>query len=131
MMRRDAVEAVGCYRAEFESADDLDLWLRLADIGHIANLADPLSRGVSTGGDYWPAPRDTCWSVDCGGDRRPATGSRRLVSHQFPPEVYRPQLALHGLSGRGDSPVVVSCRRRPGQERWRNQRLRAARTRGR
>jgi glycosyltransferase involved in cell wall biosynthesis len=42
MMRRDAVQSVGGYRVEFEPAEDLDLWLRLAEIGQLANLADPL-----------------------------------------------------------------------------------------
>jgi glycosyltransferase involved in cell wall biosynthesis len=42
MMRRHALESVGGYRPEFEPAEDLDLWLRLAEIGRLANLADPL-----------------------------------------------------------------------------------------
>ncbi|HVE16061.1 MAG TPA: glycosyltransferase, partial [Chthoniobacterales bacterium] len=40
MMRRHALESVGGYRPEFEPAEDLDLWLRLAEIGRLANLAD-------------------------------------------------------------------------------------------
>jgi hypothetical protein len=38
MMRRDAVMAVGGYRPAFEPAEDLDLWLRLAERGRLANL---------------------------------------------------------------------------------------------
>ena len=38
MMRTDAVRDVGGYRVDFEPAEDLDLWLRLADRGRLANL---------------------------------------------------------------------------------------------
>ncbi len=38
MMRRDAVCAVGGYRQEYEYVEDLDLWLRLAEKGRLANL---------------------------------------------------------------------------------------------
>ncbi|MCC5838545.1 MAG: glycosyltransferase [Opitutales bacterium] len=44
MMRADAVRQVGGYRVEFEPAEDLDLWLRLADIGRLANLDKHLLR---------------------------------------------------------------------------------------
>jgi glycosyltransferase involved in cell wall biosynthesis len=44
MMRRQAVLDVGCYRPEFEPAEDLDLWLRLSEIGELANLPDPILR---------------------------------------------------------------------------------------
>jgi hypothetical protein len=37
-MRADAVTRCGGYRRDFEPAEDLDLWLRLSDIGDIANL---------------------------------------------------------------------------------------------
>lgn len=42
MMRRDAVMAVGSYRRAFVHAEDYDLWVRLAEIGEIANLPDLL-----------------------------------------------------------------------------------------
>ncbi len=41
-MRREAVIQVGGYRAKFEWAEDLDLFLRLAEIGSLANLPDVL-----------------------------------------------------------------------------------------
>ncbi|MEP6633606.1 MAG: glycosyltransferase [Luteimonas sp.] len=41
-MRRDAVVAVGGYRKDFECAEDLDLFLRLAEIGELANLPEVL-----------------------------------------------------------------------------------------
>jgi len=42
MMRREAIEQVGGYRAEFQWVEDLDLFLRLAEIGRLANLPDEL-----------------------------------------------------------------------------------------
>ena len=41
-LRADAVRAVGGYRGEFEPAEDLDLWLRLAEVGTLANLPEVL-----------------------------------------------------------------------------------------
>jgi glycosyltransferase involved in cell wall biosynthesis len=40
MLRKDAILKAGCYRAEFEHAEDLDLWLRMAELGKIANLPE-------------------------------------------------------------------------------------------
>jgi glycosyltransferase involved in cell wall biosynthesis len=42
MMRADAVARIGGYREAFFPAEDADLVLRLAEIGHVANLAEPL-----------------------------------------------------------------------------------------
>ena len=42
MMRREAVERIGRYRAEFQWVEDLDLFLRLGEIGKLANLPDEL-----------------------------------------------------------------------------------------
>lgn len=42
MMRTDALKRVGGYREGFCPAEDLDLWIRLAEVGQIANLPDPL-----------------------------------------------------------------------------------------
>jgi glycosyltransferase involved in cell wall biosynthesis len=38
LMRRDAVDRVGGYRTDFTFAHDLDLWLRLGEVGRLANL---------------------------------------------------------------------------------------------
>ena len=40
--RRAAFEAVGGYDPACESAEDIDLWLRLADVGRLANLPEVL-----------------------------------------------------------------------------------------
>jgi glycosyltransferase involved in cell wall biosynthesis len=42
MMRRGPVVAVGGYRPEMEHAEDVDLWLRLGEVGRIVNLPDVL-----------------------------------------------------------------------------------------
>jgi glycosyltransferase involved in cell wall biosynthesis len=42
MMRRAAVMRIGGYDATLKQAEDLDLWLRLGEIGELANLAEPL-----------------------------------------------------------------------------------------
>lgn len=42
MMRRSAAMAVGGYRGQFLTAEDYDLWLRMNEIGRIANLPEPL-----------------------------------------------------------------------------------------
>ena len=42
MMRRAAVERVGGYREQYKFLEDLDLFLRLAEVGELANLPDIL-----------------------------------------------------------------------------------------
>jgi glycosyltransferase involved in cell wall biosynthesis len=38
LMRREAIEKIGGYREAFWPAEDLDLWLRLGEIGQLANV---------------------------------------------------------------------------------------------
>jgi len=42
MMRRSAVQQVGGYNPAMTQAEDLDLWLKLGEIGQLANLPDVL-----------------------------------------------------------------------------------------
>jgi len=42
MIRTDAIRRVNGYRADYCSAEDFDLWLRLAEIGSLANLPEVL-----------------------------------------------------------------------------------------
>jgi len=44
MMRADAVRQVGGYDESFDAAQDLDLWLRLGEVGQLACLPDVLLR---------------------------------------------------------------------------------------
>ena len=42
MYRTDVVRKIGGYREQFNNSEDLDLWLRLAEVGQVANLPDIL-----------------------------------------------------------------------------------------
>jgi glycosyltransferase involved in cell wall biosynthesis len=42
IIRKQSLVEVGPYRQEFDTAEDLDLFLRLAEVGRIANLEEPL-----------------------------------------------------------------------------------------
>jgi hypothetical protein len=42
MIRTVAIRAIGGYRAEYRACEDVDLWLRLAEIGRLANLPERL-----------------------------------------------------------------------------------------
>lgn len=44
LMRREAVENVGGYRDAYRAAEDVDLFLRLAECGHLVNLPDVLTK---------------------------------------------------------------------------------------
>ncbi len=44
MIRRDVLMSVGQYDVSYACAQDLDLWLRLSEVGRLANLAEPLLR---------------------------------------------------------------------------------------
>ena len=53
MMRLDVIRAVGGYSDDYRHAEDHDLWLRLAEVGELANLPDVLlhyrQHGASVG----------------------------------------------------------------------------------
>ena len=42
MLRRSTILAIGGYKEEYEYIEDFDLWLRLAEQGHLANLPEVL-----------------------------------------------------------------------------------------
>lgn len=44
MMRRSVVQKVGGFALDLPVAEDQDLWLRMARMGHLANLQEPLTR---------------------------------------------------------------------------------------
>jgi glycosyltransferase involved in cell wall biosynthesis len=74
MMRTASVRDLGGYRDEFYPTEDLDLWLRLGEIGALANLTEPLIcyrmhsasiSGQATQGRQRDAARRSCaaaWS---------------------------------------------------------------------
>ncbi len=62
MYRRASILAVGGYRLEFYPTEDLDLWLRLGELGLLANLPGPILRyrlhGGSISGNSADAQRE-------------------------------------------------------------------------
>ena len=41
MIRAEACKVIGGFRADYRHAEDLDFFLRLAEVGHLANMAEP------------------------------------------------------------------------------------------
>jgi glycosyltransferase involved in cell wall biosynthesis len=64
MMRKEAVFLCGGYNSSYDGAEDLDLWLRLAEIGHLANLPDVVLKyrihGESISGTKRDLQRQMC-----------------------------------------------------------------------
>jgi glycosyltransferase involved in cell wall biosynthesis len=54
MIRTAALQAVGGYRGEYQWIEDKDLWLRLGEVGCLANLAAPLLK-------YRLHEQSVCW----------------------------------------------------------------------
>ncbi len=50
MMRTNALRGIGAYREEYWPTEDLDLWLRLGEVGQLANLREPVLRYRLHGG---------------------------------------------------------------------------------
>ncbi|KAB2904623.1 MAG: glycosyltransferase [Anaerolineae bacterium] len=42
MFRREVLDKIGLYREGFRNSQDYDMWLRIAEIGKVANLPEPL-----------------------------------------------------------------------------------------
>ena len=42
MIRREALQRIGGYDEDFKTAQDLDLWLRLGEVGKLANVPQPV-----------------------------------------------------------------------------------------
>jgi glycosyltransferase involved in cell wall biosynthesis len=62
ILRKKALSECGLYRGEFRYSQDLDLWLRLAEVSKIANLGERLYfhriRPGKTGASKWDDQRD-------------------------------------------------------------------------
>jgi len=92
MVRTAALRAVGGYRAAFYPAEDLDLWLRLGELGALANLGEPLLRyrvrsdsisGQAAQGRQRDAARRACadaWA------RRSLAGARFEATEEWRPD---------------------------------------------
>ena len=58
MMRRDAVVRVGGYDPYFKTTQDLDLWLRLGEVGKLGNVPDVVLRFRPHGGSISETKRE-------------------------------------------------------------------------
>jgi glycosyltransferase involved in cell wall biosynthesis len=96
LMRRSAMLAVGGYDETLRSAHDLDLWLKLGEIGRLANLAEPVLRyrihTQSVSGTNAIAQRDEAKRA-C-----EAAWQRRGIQGQF--EATEPWRPTHARSSR-------------------------------
>jgi glycosyltransferase involved in cell wall biosynthesis len=116
MMRREAVLSVGGYRAELAPSEDLDLFLRLGEVGRLANLPQVVTRyriheASLSGTQQGRQLEMTRRASDDACDRRGI--ARRLIS--VPP--WRPTdrsskhdyAVIFGWSGfsRGDRPMAL------------------------
>jgi glycosyltransferase involved in cell wall biosynthesis len=74
VMRTSAVRAVGGYRKEYEHAEDLDLFLRLAEVGQLANLPDVLLmyrvHAASIGATRRSLQAQRAWAAVCDAHQR-------------------------------------------------------------
>jgi glycosyltransferase involved in cell wall biosynthesis len=89
MMRRDAFDVAGGYRPEAWPAEDLDLWLRLGELGRLANLPDVVLEYRDHGGSIMSNHMARGLAA---GERvaREAAGRRGVESPYEPLPAYRP-----------------------------------------
>jgi hypothetical protein len=74
MMRRDAVEAAGGYRKEFDLAEDYDLWLRLSRQGELSNLDSVILKYRIHGANVSLKKASVCATIS----------ALAFIDHQFP-----------------------------------------------
>ncbi len=102
MFRRDCVLQAGLYRTEFRQAQDLDLWLRIAEKYEIANLQDA--------GYFWRLRRGAVGEKNLQ-DQRDYSRLARLCAHRRRAGESEPALALESVR-RGHSGWLFSRLRR-------------------
>jgi len=61
MIRAEAMRRVGGYRESFTAAQDFDLWLRLAEVGRLANVPEVLLRYRKHPASIAHTRQATCW----------------------------------------------------------------------
>lgn len=122
MIRTASLREVGAYREKFRVAQDKDLWLRLAEVGRLANLPDVLLKyrfhGESTGarkGSEQQAAFEEAIADACR-RRGIAIPARPAVRKSFLPRFPEPQaqLAMYAISG-----CNFSTARRHARRFWR------------
>jgi glycosyltransferase involved in cell wall biosynthesis len=83
MMRRNALAQVGGYR-DLCPTEDFDLWLRLGEVGRLANLAEPLLIKRQTIGGAFSSQRDR-WAAAVQRSMQDAWQRRGLPGQPEPP----------------------------------------------
>jgi len=116
-MRRDALLTVGGYRADYECAEDLDLFLRLAEIGRLVNLPEVLLTYRQHLGSVGYSKRQlqaqrTALAVDDAKRRRSMTHGTGQVAPATPvPAIYASTAEIHRkwgwLSLQGGHPTTA------------------------
>lgn len=137
MFRRRCAAEAGLYRPEFQKSQDIDLWLRMAESGHIANIDEVLYewrlRPGSSGAGAWSVQRDysylarrAAWArihglpevaLDVGAVRRPsrlASALRRAHGTTLDADLAAAKLLfIHGRSRAARRYAFAASRRRP------------------
>lgn len=132
MIRRNSLLEVGGYRSEFYLTEDLDLWLRLGEVGKLANLADPVlsyrmhSQSISEQNNEKQkmAARKTCedaWRrrgiegvFEADGDWRPAVGAHSRLEFMLKygwwawNSCQRKTAAIYGFKAIHTSPFAMA-----------------------
>jgi glycosyltransferase involved in cell wall biosynthesis len=96
MFRKNAYEAAGGYRAAFPVAQDLDLWLRLAELGEIVAIRDVLYEARLSSNSISQLRRDeqfraTQVILDCAASRRRGEGDGPRLAAWMSDCVRRPE----------------------------------------
>ena len=109
LMRREAALQVGGYRPACEWVEDMDLWLRLARVGRLANLADPVLR-------YRLHTSSVCWT-------------RRAEQRERMQQVLGDAHSERGLAPPPEAPPVQSKPLSDARGKWARSAARAGRLR--
>ena len=88
MMRADTMKAIGGYKEEYKAAEDLDLWLRLGEMGKLANIPQLILRyrflATSISGSNAALQKQSAYNA-C-----KAAWLRRQVNYEFEGGDWRP-----------------------------------------
>jgi hypothetical protein len=101
MIRRDAFEGVGRYREEFVASQDYDLWLRLSEIGQLANVPRRLYRWRLVPGGVTTRSHDR--QLLCSEVAREAASRRRMGLRENLPELFAVAASSSGGKARSQN----------------------------
>lgn len=103
IIRKEAILRVGGYRAEYPHAEDIDLFLRLAEVGRLANLPDVLL-------DYRQHPS----SIGYRHARTQQESARRAVSDAYLRRGLREPVASARVESSSQAPSLADIHRKWG-----------------